>query len=80
MFTPLTEIPLVYDHINDSSYQPIAKKQVIRDDNGTLLLEHGYNQSQQVSDFLIKMAYKGIKTFSDLSGNDRITVAQLGTK
>ncbi|SFD56273.1 peptide chain release factor N(5)-glutamine methyltransferase [Pseudoalteromonas denitrificans] len=44
--------------------------------NGMILLEHGYNQSEQVSDFLYKMSYKGIKTFTDLSGNDRITVAQ----
>ncbi|MFK8105412.1 MAG: Ig-like domain-containing protein, partial [Saprospiraceae bacterium] len=31
IFTPLTEIPMVYDHINDHNYQPIAKKQIIRD-------------------------------------------------
>lgn len=37
VFTPLTEIPLMYDYINDSEYQPIAKKQVIRDKNGGLL-------------------------------------------
>ncbi len=37
VFTPLTEIPLMYEYINDSNYQPIAKKQVVRDDNGTLL-------------------------------------------
>lgn len=36
-FTPLTEIPLMHQYINDSNYQPIAKKQVIRDDNGLLL-------------------------------------------
>lgn len=37
VFTPLTEIPIIYDYINDSNYQPLAKKQVVRDDNGTLL-------------------------------------------
>lgn len=37
VFTPLTEIPIMYQHIKPSSYKPIAKKQVIRDDNGDLL-------------------------------------------
>ncbi|WP_430408561.1 invasin domain 3-containing protein [Kordia sp.] len=37
VFTPLTEIPIMYQHIKPYSYKPIAKKQVIRDDNGNLL-------------------------------------------
>ncbi|WP_136468748.1 Ig-like domain-containing protein [Flagellimonas onchidii] len=37
IFVPLTEIPLLYDYINDSSYRPIPKKQVVRDGNGALL-------------------------------------------
>lgn len=38
VFIPLTEIPLIYDQISaDSNYQPINKKQVIRDENGRLL-------------------------------------------
>ncbi len=38
VFVPLTEIPLIYSQIrDDSNYQPINKKQVIRDRNGTLL-------------------------------------------
>ncbi|MEM7037949.1 MAG: hypothetical protein AAF570_13280, partial [Bacteroidota bacterium] len=36
-FVPLTEIPVVYEHLNGPSYQPIPKKQVIRDRNGELL-------------------------------------------
>jgi len=37
VFTPLTEIPMIYEHIKNSTYKPIPKKQVIRDDDGTLL-------------------------------------------
>ncbi|CAM1343791.1 Ig-like domain-containing protein [Tenacibaculum amylolyticum] len=37
VFTPLTEIPLMYQYIKGSDYQPIAKKQVIRDASGSLL-------------------------------------------
>ncbi len=36
-FVPLTEIPVIYEHIKGLSYSPIPKKQVIRDENGDLL-------------------------------------------
>ncbi|MDQ1806216.1 hypothetical protein ACNFU2_07685 [Chryseobacterium sp. PTM-20240506] len=36
-YVPLTEIPVIYQHIKGGSYQPIPKAQVIRDRNGTLL-------------------------------------------
>ncbi len=36
-FVPLTEIPIIYKYINDASYVPIPKKQVVRDRNGYLL-------------------------------------------
>jgi len=37
VFTPLTEIPVLFEYINGSSYRPIPKKQVVRDENGALL-------------------------------------------
>jgi|GEM_PF-1757705 len=36
-FVPLTEIPIIYNYVNGGAYQPIPKKQVIRDRNGELL-------------------------------------------
>jgi hypothetical protein len=36
-FTPLTELPLVYDLIKGPSYVPVPKPQNIRNDQGTLL-------------------------------------------
>lgn len=36
-FVPLTEIPVIYEHIKGPNYKPIPKKQVIRDRNGHLL-------------------------------------------
>lgn len=36
-FVPLTEIPVLYQYIKPSSYQPIYKKQTIRDINGFML-------------------------------------------
>lgn len=36
-FVPLTAVPIIYQHINSGAYQPVAKKQVIRDRNGNVL-------------------------------------------
>jgi hypothetical protein len=36
-FVPLTEIPVVYEHIKGGSYVPVPKKQNVRDRNGNLL-------------------------------------------
>lgn len=36
-FVPLTEVPVIYDHINDNKYVPINKKQTIKDKNGHIL-------------------------------------------
>lgn len=36
-FVPLTEVPIIYNHIKGTSYTPVPKKQVVRDRNGNLL-------------------------------------------
>lgn len=36
-FLPLTEIPIIFQYIKGPDYQPIPKKQVVRDRNGVLL-------------------------------------------
>lgn len=43
--------------------------------NGWLLLEHGYNQAQAVSQLFADNGYAKIQTLQDLSKNDRITFA-----
>jgi len=37
-FVPLTEIPVVYAYIKGSTHKPVNKKQVLRDENGSVLL------------------------------------------
>lgn len=37
VFVPLTRVPVVYQHIKGSNYEPVNKKQVIRDKNGYVL-------------------------------------------
>ncbi|MCV2487666.1 hypothetical protein OD917_22210 [Flavobacterium sp. SH_e] len=36
-FVPLTEVPVIYEHIKDNDYVPINKKQTIKDKNGNAL-------------------------------------------
>ena len=36
-FVPLTRVPVLYQHINGGNYEPVNKKQVIRDKNGYVL-------------------------------------------
>ena len=36
-FVPLTEVPVIYEHIKDNSYVPVNKKQTIKDKNGSIL-------------------------------------------
>ncbi len=46
--------------------------------DGTLILEHGYNQGQAVRDlFNENTHWHHIKTYQDLGGNDRITVGKI---
>lgn len=44
--------------------------------NGWLILEHGYNQKQQVADCFTLNRYDGIKQVQDLSGHTRMTAGR----
>ncbi|HAS39358.1 MAG TPA: hypothetical protein DCS93_02720 [Microscillaceae bacterium] len=37
VFAPLTQVPIIYQHINGGNYEPVNKKQTIRDKNGYVL-------------------------------------------
>ena len=53
------------------------KAQAYLNRSGWIILEHGYDQGQAVSEILQKAAYTKISCLSDLGGNDRIN---LGSK
>jgi hypothetical protein len=36
-FVPLTEVPIIYQHIKGNSYTPVNERQVVRDENGYVL-------------------------------------------
>ena len=42
--------------------------------NGKLILEHGWEQAQQVRNLLDEHGYTNIKTFCDLQGHERVTM------
>jgi len=48
-----------------------AKKHL--DDNGIILLEHGYNQRREVKKLLHANGFSNIKTYTDLSKQERVT-------
>ena len=46
-------------------------------DNGSLFLEHGYDQSDKVVDIFRSYGFSGIKSLKDLNGHNRVCVGQL---
>lgn len=43
---------------------------------GWLMLEHGYNQAQPVTDLMAETGLTNIATLQDLGGNDRVTIGK----
>ncbi len=48
--------------------------------NGTILIEHGFDQQEAVQAIFSRFEYCQIKTHTDLSGNPRVTTAQWNSK
>lgn len=44
--------------------------------NGYLLLEHGYNQGNEVREYFTKALYSDVKTIVDYGGQDRVTLGK----
>lgn len=44
---------------------------------GSLFLEHGWQQDEEVAKILSREKYQHIRTFKDLGGNDRVTMGRL---
>ncbi|MDF2179390.1 peptide chain release factor N(5)-glutamine methyltransferase [Aliiglaciecola sp. CAU 1673] len=47
-------------------------------DSGLLLLEHGYDQGENVRDLLNAHGFTDVRTVQDLAGLDRVTLGRLG--
>jgi release factor glutamine methyltransferase len=49
------------------------------ENGGHLLIEHGYNQQQQVQTIFKDFHYVNVQTYADLSGQPRVTYGQWHT-
>lgn len=74
-FEPLSALVADDDGMADIKYI-ISQARDFLTPNGTLLIEHGFQQSIKVHSFFAEMAYTNILTVKDLANNDRVTLAQ----
>ena len=74
-FEPLSALVADDDGMADIKYI-ITQARNFLTSNGTLLIEHGFQQSIKVHSFFAEMAYTNILTVKDLANNDRVTLAQ----
>lgn len=62
------------DGLRDLKNIAIAAKDFLAPD-GLLLLEHGYDQAEALSDYLLILGYAEIKSYQDLAGQPRVLKA-----
>lgn len=69
---------LVSDRNGLGDIQTIVSQSVnYLEPEGYLLIEHGWTQAQAVKALFQLYAFRNIKTYRDLSGNERVTVGQI---
>ena len=75
-FEPLSALASGQDGLDDIRNIITNAPQHLNPD-GLLLLEHGYNQAEQVAALLKQAGFSEIETVKDLSGNERVTLGCL---
>jgi len=74
-FEPRTALAAGADGLDDLRFiTSHAQKHLITE--GWLMLEHGYNQADQVHDLLAQNNYKNIQQFNDLGNQPRVSIGQ----
>jgi release factor glutamine methyltransferase len=73
-YEPITALSAKNNGFSDLEHI-IQKAQLYLKSGGTLLLEHGYNQSQTIQKMLSENNYTCIKSHHDLAGIPRVTTA-----
>ena len=74
-FEPLTALVSLDSGLKDIQHIIITAPEYLND-QGWLLLEHGYDQGLRVRKLFQASSFAKIQTFQDLNGNDRVTLAQ----
>ena len=75
-FEPLSALASGQDGLDDIRNIITNAPQHLNPD-GLLMLEHGYNQAEQVAALLKQAGFSEIETVKDLSGNERVTLGCL---
>ena len=74
-FEPITALASGKDGLND--IQKIIESCLIHlKAQGWLMLEHGYNQAEQVADLMAQAGLVSIETIKDFGGNHRVTIGK----
>lgn len=75
-FEPLSALASGEDGLNDLCII-IRESKSHLNKLGWLLVEHGYNQAEQVRQLFIENHYSSISTIKDYSDNDRVSIGQI---
>ncbi len=75
-FEPKSALVAAKNGLSDIIKIAIEAKNYLKKD-GQLWFEHGYNQAESVQTILKNLAYFDIQTFTDLSGQARVTTGKL---
>lgn len=73
-FEPATALVSAENGLNDLKQIIFQAKNYLQN-NGLLLLEHGFLQAENVTSIFKKAGYTDINTYKDLAGCDRVTIA-----
>ena len=74
-FEPASALVAGHDGLDDLRLI-IAESPAHLNDDGWLLLEHGYDQAQAVRDLLLNQGFEGVHSRIDLGGHERITLGR----
>ncbi|ADI30943.1 peptide chain release factor N(5)-glutamine methyltransferase [Methylotenera versatilis] len=74
-FEPLSALASGMDGLDDIR-QIIGDCLIYLKPQGWLMLEHGYNQAEQVADLMADAGLTNIETIKDLGNNDRVTIGK----
>ncbi|NOU24062.1 MAG: peptide chain release factor N(5)-glutamine methyltransferase [Methylotenera sp.] len=74
-FEPISALASGADGLDDIR-QIIENCLVYLKPQGWLMMEHGYNQADQVADLMAQSGLNNIETIQDLGGNNRVTISK----
>lgn len=74
-FEPISALASGADGLDDIRHI-VANCLIYLKPQGWLMLEHGFDQAEAVTDLMAETGLVGIATIKDLGGNDRVTIAK----